>query len=83
MPLEYARSVGTHLGSEMLAQCLTRPQYVLRSNCDSGSSRLPGSEADILSCPLFLGDSVKAGRKLAVGSRLSRGCNGHVCTPID
>lgn len=33
----------------MPAVCLARPQYVLRSYCDSGSSRLPGREADILS----------------------------------
>lgn len=32
----------------MPAVCLTRPQYVLRSYCDSGSSRLPGREADIV-----------------------------------
>lgn len=32
----------------MPAVCLTRPQYVLRSYCDSGSSRLPGIEADML-----------------------------------
>lgn len=32
----------------MPAVCLTRPQYVLRSYCDSGSSRLPGREADML-----------------------------------
>jgi hypothetical protein len=39
----------SHLGSVMLAVCLTRPQYVLRSYCDSGSSLLPGIEADMLS----------------------------------
>ena len=38
----------SHLGSVMPAVCLTRPQYVLRSYCDSGSSRLPGREADML-----------------------------------
>lgn len=38
----------SHLGSVMPAVCLTRPQYVLRSYCDSGSSRLPGMEADML-----------------------------------
>lgn len=32
----------------MPAVCLARPQYVLRSYCDSGSSRFPGREADIL-----------------------------------
>lgn len=32
----------------MPAVCLTRPQYVLRSYCDSGSSRLPGMEDDML-----------------------------------
>lgn len=32
----------------MPAVCLTRPQYVLRSYCESGSSRLPGMEADML-----------------------------------
>lgn len=36
-----------HLGSDMSAACLTRPKYVLRSYCETGSSRLPGSEADI------------------------------------
>jgi hypothetical protein len=44
----------------MAAVCLTRPQYVLRSYCDSGSSRLPGMEDDMLAlrpghaCFLFL-----------------------------
>ena len=37
-----------HLGSEMFAECMTRPQYVLRSYCEAGSSRLPGSEADMV-----------------------------------
>jgi hypothetical protein len=61
-PLSVPETVGrragvdSHLGSDMLAQCLTRPQYVLRSNRDSGSSRLPGIEADILSSlPFVLG----------------------------
>lgn len=40
--------VFSHLGSVMPAVCLTRPQYVLRSYCDSGSSRLPGMEDDML-----------------------------------
>jgi hypothetical protein len=34
----------SHLGSEILAECITRPQYVLRSNWEDGRSRLPGSE---------------------------------------
>jgi hypothetical protein len=38
----------SHLGSEILAECRTRPQYVLRSNCDTGRSRLPGKE-DVMS----------------------------------
>ena len=42
-PLNFA-----HLGSVMPAACRTRPQYVLRSYCDSGSSRLPGMEADMV-----------------------------------
>lgn len=33
----------------MAAEWRTRPQYVLRSYCDAGSSRLPGIEADIAS----------------------------------
>jgi hypothetical protein len=37
-----------HLGSDISAACLTRPQYVLRSYCEIGSSRLPGNEADII-----------------------------------
>jgi len=40
-------AVHSHLGSDIFAECLTRPQYVERSCCDTGSSRLPGSEADI------------------------------------
>lgn len=44
--------VVSHLGSVMPAVCLTRPQYVLRSYCDSGSSRLPGREADMLTSML-------------------------------
>lgn len=38
----------SHLGSAMFAECLTRPQYVVRSNCDAGRSLLPGRDADIL-----------------------------------
>lgn len=34
----------SHLGSDMLAACCTRPQYVLRSNCETGRSRFPGSD---------------------------------------
>lgn len=37
----------SYLGSVMVAVCLTRPQYVLRSYCDSGGSRFPGKEADM------------------------------------
>lgn len=39
----------SHLGSVMPAVCLTRPQYVLWSYWESGSSRLPGKEADMVS----------------------------------
>lgn len=45
----------SHLGSVMPAVCLTRPQYVLRSYCESGSSRLPGMEADMLTWALEAG----------------------------
>lgn len=45
----------SHLGSVMPVVCLTRPQYVLRSYCDSGSSRLPGREADMLGDVLRVG----------------------------
>lgn len=31
----------------MPADSRTRPQYVVRSYCDRGSSRLPGREVDI------------------------------------
>lgn len=44
-----ARGWFSHLGSVMPAVCLARPQYVLRSYCDSGNSRLPGREADMVS----------------------------------
>ena len=37
----------SYLGSEISAEWRTRPQYVLRSYCEVGSSRLPGIEADI------------------------------------
>lgn len=49
--------VVSHLGSVMPAVCLTRPQYVLRSYCDSGSSRLPGREADIFGAGAWGGAS--------------------------
>ena len=42
----------SHLGSVMPAVCLTRPQYVLRSYCESGSARLPGREADMVAAML-------------------------------
>jgi hypothetical protein len=38
----------SHLGSDMLAECCTRPQYVPRSYCETGKSRLPGNEDVIL-----------------------------------
>ena len=41
-----------HLGSEISAACRTRPQYVLRSYCEAGSSRFPGIEADMAGCTL-------------------------------
>lgn len=34
----------SHLGSEISAECFTRPQYVLRSYRETGSSRVPGRE---------------------------------------
>lgn len=53
----------SHLGSVMPAVCLTRPQYVLRSYCDSGSARLPGSEADMFATRLCdLSQSVGIGQ---------------------
>jgi hypothetical protein len=42
------RTCPPHLGSEISAECRTLPQYVLRSYCEVGSSRLPGSDADIV-----------------------------------
>jgi hypothetical protein len=41
------RAYPPHLGSEIFAACRTRPQYVLRSYWEAGSSRLPGIEDDI------------------------------------
>ena len=38
-----------YLGSAISADCLTRPQYVVRSYSDAGRSRVPGIEADIAS----------------------------------
>lgn len=39
----------SHLGSDIVADCFTRPQYVLRSYCEVGRSRFPGSE-DVILC---------------------------------
>ncbi len=50
--------LSTHRGSVMPAVCFTRPQYVLRSYWDTGRSRPPGSEADMVTGP----------------SRVRRGC---------
>ena len=36
-----------YLGSDISAECLTLPQYVLRSYRDTGRSRRPGIEADM------------------------------------
>lgn len=52
----------SHLGSVMLAVCSTLPQYVLRSNWDSGRSRLPGSEADMASSFVASRGSVMLGK---------------------
>jgi hypothetical protein len=48
-------AVLSHLGSDMSAECLTRPQYVERSYCEAGRSRFPGREADILARALWSG----------------------------
>jgi len=40
-------AIGSHLGSDMSAECFTRPQYELRSYLEVGSSLLPGSDADM------------------------------------
>lgn len=42
------RREGTDLGSVICIDCRTRPQYVFRSNWDSGSSRSPGNEEDMV-----------------------------------
>src|SRR5277367_4865630 len=39
--------VNPHLGSAICADCFTRPQYVDKSYCEAGRSRLPGNDADI------------------------------------
>lgn len=42
------KSMGvSHLGSDISAECLTRPQYVERSYWEAGRSRFPGKEADM------------------------------------
>jgi hypothetical protein len=63
----YNRSRASHLtlrlpylGSEMSAECLTRPQYVLKSYLEAGISRLPGNEDDIV-MPLLTEDSLPNG----------------------
>lgn len=43
----YVRSY-SYLGSDMSADCFTRPQYVDRSYREAGRSRLPGNEADMV-----------------------------------
>ena len=45
----------SHLGSDISADCLTRPQYVERSYCDAGRSRAPGREDDMMGEPLRKG----------------------------
>lgn len=50
-----AHSQLSHLGSDIVAECWTRPQYVLRSYWETGRSRLPGSE-DVILCE---GEGVK------------------------
>jgi len=41
---------GSYRGSQRSALCLTRPQYVLRSWRETGRSRGPGIEEDIVAC---------------------------------
>lgn len=45
---EFQGTNHSHLGSAISAECFTRPQYVLRSCWDAGSSLLPGKDADML-----------------------------------
>ena len=58
-----------HLGSEMFAECMTRPQYVLRSYCEAGSSRLPRSEADMT---MLAGGTCRTWRCLMLGAVLGK-----------
>ena len=53
----------------MFAECMTRPQYVLRSYCEAGSSRLPGSEADMT---MFAGGTCRTWRCLMPGAVLGK-----------
>ena len=45
----FAHAQLSHLGSDIAAECWTRPQYVLRSYWETGKSRLPGSK-DVILC---------------------------------
>jgi len=50
----------SHLGSDMFAECCTRPQYVPRLNCETGRSRLPGSEDVMLTECEGVGTAIEA-----------------------
>ena len=50
----------SHLGSDMFAECCTRPQYVPRLYCETGRSRFPGSEDVILTGCKGVGTAIEA-----------------------
>lgn len=56
-----------HLGSDMSAECLTRPMYVLKSYCEAGRSREPGNE-DVMV-------SIGAQRGAMRAAKSPRACN--------
>ena len=60
----YTSSI-SHLGSDISADCFTRPQYVERSYCDAGRSRVPGREEDMERKPLRQGAIGEVGGKRA------------------
>ena len=67
------RRAMSHLGSEILAECRTRPQYVPRSNWDTGRSRLPGNE-DVMST------TVEGKKPRIEHAKLLVGVTGEICS---
>lgn len=71
-PTLYQLAELSHLMSAISAECLTRPQYVVRSYRDAGKGRDPGNEVDMVGATIAdPAASNTTGRLLSVKSKMN------------